>query len=109
MLAVNRRSEIGLEAIDRGGLSTDRSDQRRVRQPNEPVQRARLARGARRFIVDVMRRRPTGIDVRGVPNAGAALADARDDERELRDHREDGRGSPEHRARGADEGGTHLE
>jgi hypothetical protein len=86
-MAIDCRPEIGLETIDGGGLSTDGIDSWSVRRPNDTVQRPRLTGGARGFIVNVVRRCPAGIHVRGVPDPGATLADARDDERELRDHR----------------------
>ena len=98
IVVIDRRSNERLEAVDRSRLSWDSGDGRWVRRSSDSMQRARLAGGARRFIMHVVLRRTGRIDVRPVPHPIAPLPDTRDQKGELGDQREDGRRSPNNRA-----------
>lgn len=64
------------------------NDERRMCKPDDPVQRPSLAGGADRLVMRVMRRRPTGVDVRSVPDPRARFAERGNADGQLRHQRQ---------------------
>ena len=107
IVVIDRQPDEGLQAVDWCGLPWGSRDRCRMWRPGDSVERARLTGGARRFVVHIMLGRTGRIDVRTVPHPVPPFANARNQKSELGDQREDGRRSPNDRARGTEEGGTH--
>jgi hypothetical protein len=88
---------------DRRQLTSRRDDERRMRKPGDPVERSSLAGGADSFVMRVVRRRSTRIDVGRVAEPRAPFAKRGNAQSELRHQCQQGGSSQENRA---DTGGT---
>jgi hypothetical protein len=83
---------------DRCQLTSRSDDEGWMREPGDPVERSRLAGGADRFVVRVVRRRSTRIDVGREAEPRAPFAKRGNAQSELRHQRQQGGSSQENRA-----------
>ena len=88
MLRIDPGIAIRLQPRYRGQFARTRGDHRRLCYTSNAMYGSRLTRRTLRFVVRVVRGRAAGIDVRGVADARSTLANASNDDRELRQNRQ---------------------